>query len=208
MAINLGVPSTQQSGGVINLSKGARVNLSKSAPALKKVLIGLGWDTNKYSGSADFDLDASVFCQNQNGRTEADGFVFYNNLSAYGGAVQHMGDNRTGEGDGDDEQIVIDLAAIPAHIQKIAVTITIDAAEQRGQNFGMVENSFCRLVDAETDREIARFDLGEDYSVETAVVVGELYKHNGAWTFKAVGQGFSNGLLGLCRNYGLDAAYN
>ena len=193
--------------GVINLSKGAKINLSKTAPALKKVLVGLGGDTNKYSGCADFDLDASVFCQNDRGVTTPDGFVFYNNLQAYDGAVQHMGDNRTGEGDGDDEQIVVDLTRIPAHIQKIAVTITIDSAEQRRQSFGMVSNSFCRLVDADTDREVAHFDLGEDFSAETAIVVGELYRYNGDWQFRAIGQGFNNGLLGLCNNYGLQAEY-
>ena len=193
--------------GVINLSKGAKINLTKQAPGLKKVLIGLGWDTNKYSGCADFDLDASVFCQNDRGMTAPEGFVFYNNLQAYGGAVQHMGDNRTGAGDGDDEQIMVDLTLIPEDITKIAVTVTIDSAEQRRQSFGMVSNSFCRLVDADTDREVAHFDLGEDFSAETAIVVGELYRFRGDWQFRAIGQGFNNGLLGLCNNYGLQAEY-
>lgn len=195
------------SGGVINLSKGAKINLSKETPGLKKIMIGLGWDTNKYSGGADFDLDASVFLVNASGRTTADGFIFYNNLKGPNDSVIHQGDNRTGEGEGDDEQIYIDLDLIPAEIDKIAITVTIDSADKRGQNFGMVENAFCRLVNTETDKEQVRFDLGEDFSVETAIVVGEVYRNNGDWKFNAVGQGFSGGLLALCKNYGLDAEY-
>ena len=190
--------------GVINLSKGAKINLSKTAPALKKVLVGLGWDTNKYSGCADFDLDASVFCQNDRGVTTPDGFVFYNNLQAYDGAVQHMGDNRTGEGDGDDEQIKIDLTAIPANVEKVAFTVTIDQADIRSQNFGMVENSYVRVIDEATGTELIRYDLGEDFSIETAIVVAEIYRHNGEWKFNAVGSGFSGGLAALCGNFGID----
>ena len=194
-------------GGVINLSKGAKVNLSKEAPGLKKIMFGLGWDCNKYSGAADFDLDASCFLVNAMGRTTADGFIFYNNLIGPDKCVVHQGDNRTGEGDGDDEQIYIDLDLIPDNIDKIAITVTIDAADTRGQNFGMVSNAYCRLVNTETDAEQIRFNLGEDFSVETAIVVGEVYRHNGDWKFNAVGQGFSGGLLALCKNYGLDAEY-
>lgn len=206
-ANNGGTAPMAPAGGVINLSKGAKVNLSKEAPGLKKIMFGLGWDCNKYSGAADFDLDASCFLVNAMGRTTADGFIFYNNLIGPDKCVVHQGDNRTGEGDGDDEQIYIDLDLIPDNIDKIAITVTIDAADTRGQNFGMVSNAYCRLVNTETDAEQIRFNLGEDFSVETAIVVGEVYRHNGDWKFNAVGQGFSGGLLALCRNYGLDAEY-
>lgn len=206
-ANNNGAGAQAPAGGVINLSKGAKVNLSKEAPGLKKIMFGLGWDCNKYSGGDDFDLDASCFLVNAMGRTTADGFIFYNNLMGPNKCVIHQGDNRTGEGEGDDEQIYIDLDLIPENIDKIAITVTIDAADQRHQNFGMVSNAYCRLVNTETDKEEIRFNLGEDFSVETAIVVGEVYRHNGDWKFNAVGQGFSGGLLALCRNYGLDAEY-
>jgi len=202
-----GTTQNNQSSGVINLSKGAKINLSKDKAGLKKIMIGLGWDTNKYSGGEDFDLDASVFLINKMGRTTPEGFIFYNNLIGPDNCVVHQGDNRTGEGEGDDEQIYIDLDLIPADIEKIAITVTIDSASSRGQNFGMVENAFCRLVNTETDKEEVHFDLGEDFSVETAVVIGEIYKHNGDWKFNAIGQGFAGGLQALCRNYGLDAEY-
>lgn len=206
-ANNNGAGAQAPAGGVINLSKGAKVNLSKEAPGLKKIMFGLGWDCNKYSGGDDFDLDASCFLVNAMGRTTADGFIFYNNLMGPNKCVIHQGDNRTGEGEGDDEQIYIDLDLIPENIEKIAITVTIDAADQRHQNFGMVSNAYCRLVNTDTDKEEIRFNLGEDFSVETAIVVGEVYRHNGDWKFNAVGQGFSGGLLALCRNYGLDAEY-
>lgn len=206
-ANNNGAGAQAPAGGVINLSKGAKVNLSKEAPGLKKIMFGLGWDCNRYSGGDDFDLDASCFLVNAMGRTTADGFIFYNNLVGPNKCVIHQGDNRTGEGEGDDEQIYIDLDLIPENIDKIAITVTIDAADQRHQNFGMVSNAYCRLVNTETDKEEIRFNLGEDFSVETAIVVGEVYRHNGDWKFNAVGQGFSGGLLALCRNYGLDAEY-
>ena len=192
----------------INLSKGAKINLTKEAPGLKKIMIGLGWDTQKYSCRDDFDLDASVFLVNSSGRTSTDGFVFYNNLKGPNDCVIHQGDNRTGEGEGDDEQIYIDLDLVPSDIEKIAITVTIHEADRRGQNFGLVENAFCRLVDTESnDREVVHFDLGEDFSVETSVVVGEVYRHNGDWKFNAIGSGFDGGLIALCRNYGLDAEY-
>lgn len=189
---------------VINLQKGQRIDLTKSNPGLKKVLIGLGWDTNKYHGSADFDLDVSVFPVNEHGKVQHEGdFVFYNNLVSQDGSIEHMGDNRTGEGDGDDEVIKIDFSKISPHIKRIGITVTIYEAEERRQNFGQVSNSFARIVNEETGQEIARFDLGEDFSIETAVVVGELYLHNGEWKFEAIGSGFSGGLAALCRNYGL-----
>ena len=167
-------------------------------------MIGLGWDTAKYSGSADFDLDASVFLQDEHGRTKAEHFIFYNNLTGPNGSVIHQGDNRTGEGEGDDEQIFIDLDKIPADIQKIAITVTIDSADQRRQNFGMVENSYVRVMDEATGTELIRYDLGEDFSIETAIVVAEIYRHNGEWKFNAVGSGFSGGLAALCGNFGID----
>ncbi len=204
----VGAGSTPQaSGGIINLSKGAKINLSKDKAGLKKIMIGLGWDTNKYDGGADFDLDASVFLVGPNGKTTPEGFVFYNNLVGPDQCVVHQGDNRTGEGEGDDEQIFVDLDLIPSNIEKIAIVVTIDSAAERGQNFGMVDNAFCRLVNTETDKEEVHFDLGEDFSVETAVVIGEIYRHNGDWKFNAIGQGFAGGLQALCRNYGLDAEY-
>ncbi|WP_462411944.1 TerD family protein [Neobacillus sp. Marseille-QA0830] len=188
----------------INLSKGQRIDLTKTNPGLTKVIVGLGWDTNRYQGGFDFDLDASAFLTDDNSRVNNDlDFVFYNNLTDPSSAVEHTGDNRTGEGDGDDEQIKIDFSKVPAHVHRIAIAVTIHEAEARNQNFGQVSNSFVRVVNEETNQEILRFDLGEDFSVETAVVVCELYRHNGDWKFNAVGSGFSGGLAALCRNFGL-----
>ena len=193
----------------VSLSKGGKVSLAKAAQdagvaSLVKVTAGLGWETNRYDGGADFDLDAAAFMLKADGkvRSEAD-FIFYNNKNGQG--VTHTGDNRTGEGEGDDEQIIIDLNAVPADIEKIAFTVTIDQAETRNQNFGMVENSFIRLFDAVSGTELIHYDLGEDYSIETAVVVGELYRHNGEWKFNAIGSGFQGGLAALCGNYGVQA---
>lgn len=189
----------------ISLSKGQKINLTKDNPGLKEVSIGLGWDTNKYSGGADFDLDASVFLVGSNGRVNNDlNFVFYNNLQDPSGAVTHTGDNRTGEGDGDDESVIVDFSKIPADIDKIAITVTIHEATERGQNFGQVSNAFVRIVNQETNVEVLRYDLSEDFSVETALVFCELYRHGGEWKFSAVGSGFSGGLAALCKNYGLD----
>lgn len=188
----------------INLQKGQRIDLTKNNPGLKKVEIGLGWDTNKYHGGAEFDLDVSVFPINEHGKVQNDlDFVFYNNLVSQDGSIEHTGDNRTGEGEGDDEVIRVDFSKISSYIKRIGITVTIYESEQRRQNFGMVSNSYARIVDAETGSEIARFDLGEDFSTETAVVVGELYLHNGEWKFEAIGSGFPGGLADLCRNYGL-----
>ena len=190
----------------INLSKGQKISLSKEAPGLTHIMVGLGWDINRYDGNADFDLDASAFLMGANGKCTCSGdFVFYNNLEHPSGAVKHMGDNRTGDGEGDDEQIFVDLAKIPANIERIAVTVTIFDAEKRRQNFGQVSNAYCRMVNDDTGEEIIRYDLGEDFSIETAMVVGELYRHNGEWKFNAIGSGFSGGLAALCQNYGLDA---
>lgn len=191
----------------INLTKGQKVDLTKGNPGLKKLMVGLGWDVNQYDSGADFDLDAAAFMLGDNGKcpTEKE-FIFYGNLSHPTESVVHMGDNLTGEGEGDDEQIQIDLSKVPANVSKIAFTVTIYDAEERRQNFGQVSNSFIRIVDDTTGRELIRYDLGEDFSIETAVVVGELYKYNGEWKFNAIGSGFQGGLAALCGHYGIDVA--
>ncbi len=191
----------------INLSKGQRVDLTKGNPSLTNIMVGLGWDVNVFDSGADFDLDASVFMVGSNGRcpTEKE-FIFYGNLVHDSGGITHMGDNRTGEGEGDDEQIEIDLSKIPSNIEKIAITVTIYDADKRRQNFGQVSNAYIRLVDETTGAELIRYDLGEDFSIETAVVVGELYRNNGEWKFNAIGSGFQGGLAALCGHYGIDVA--
>ena len=189
----------------ISLQKGQKVDLTKGNPTLKHVLVGLGWDVNRYDGGFAFDLDASAFLLGANGQTpNTDAFIFYGNLKHPSGAVEHMGDNLTGEGDGDDEQILVDLTKIPDSIEKIAFTVTIYEAEQRRQNFGQVDNSFIRIVDNDTGKELIRYDLGEEFSIETAIVVGEIYRHGGGWKFNAVGSGFQGGLAALCANYGIE----
>ncbi len=189
----------------ISLVKGQKIDLTKGNPSLTKVIIGLGWDTNKYAGGFSFDLDASVFLVGQNGKTNNDeDFIFYNNLKSRNEAVIHTGDNRTGEGDGDDEQVILEFAKMPQDVDKMAVTVTIHEALSRGQNFGQVSNAYVRVVNEETGEEVLRYDLGEDFSVETAIVVCELYRNSGEWKFSAVGSGFQGGLESLCTNYGLD----
>nr|VFK65575.1 MAG: tellurium resistance protein TerD [Candidatus Kentron sp. UNK]VFK71533.1 MAG: tellurium resistance protein TerD [Candidatus Kentron sp. UNK] len=190
----------------INLTKGGRINLEKEAPGLARVSVGLGWDPRETDG-ADFDLDASVFLLGSDGkaRSEED-FVFYNHAEAQGGAVKHLGDNLTGEGEGDDEVVEIDLGALATTdtaIQKLAFVVTIHEAESRNQNFGQVENAFIRIVDQANGKEIVRFDLTEDYSTETAMIFGELYIKDGQWRFGAVGSGFAGGLSAACAKYGL-----
>ncbi|MGD6830733.1 TerD family protein [Sutcliffiella halmapala] len=188
----------------VQLSKGQRIDLTKTNPGLVKAIIGLGWDTNKYQGGQDFDLDASAFLVDANDRCLNDqDFVFYNNLQHPSGSVVHTGDNRTGEGDGDDEQLIVDFSKIPANVHKIGITVTIHDANVRHQNFGQVSNAFVRLMDEANNQELLRFDLGEDFSIETAVVVCELYRMGNDWKFNAIGSGFSGGLGDLCRNYGL-----
>ncbi len=190
----------------ISLQKGQKIDLTKGNPGLSKVIVGLGWDTNKYSGGSAFDLDASAFLLDKNGKASGiQDFIFYNNLVGGNGSVKHTGDNLTGAGDGDDEQIKVDLANVPANIDKIAITVTIHEAVQRGQNFGQVSNAFVRIISEQSGQEVLRYDLGEDYSVETALNVCELYRHGGEWKFNAVGSGFSGGLSALCANFGLDA---
>ena len=189
----------------ISLKKGQKVDLTKTNPGLKEILIGLGWDINKYDGGKDFDLDSSVFLLGANGKVASDDdFVFYGNLKHKSGAVEHMGDNLTGAGEGDDEQIKIDLSKVPADVEKIDFTVTIYEAEERKQNFGQVENAFIRVVDATNNKELIRYDLGEDFSIETAVVIGELYRNKGEWKFNAIGSGFGGGLAALGRNYGVN----
>ncbi len=189
----------------ISLQKGQKVDLTKGNPNLTKIVVGLGWDTNRYDGGADFDLDAAAFLLGENGKVLRDeDFVFYNNLTHDSGSVQHMGDNLTGEGEGDDEQIKVDLAKVPSNIHKISFTVTIHEADSRHQNFGQVSNSFIRIVDEVTDSELIRYDLGEDFSVETAVVVGELYRRGNEWKFNAIGSGFKGGLAALGRNFGVN----
>lgn len=191
----------------INLSKGQKVDLTKGNPGLKSVMVGLGWDVNAFDSGVDFDLDAAAFMLGVDGKcpTEKE-FVFYGNLKHASDAVKHMGDNLTGEGDGDDEQICVDLSKIPTNISKIAFTVTIYDAETRRQNFGQVSNAFIRIVDEATGTELIRYDLGEDFSIETAVVVGEMYKHGNEWKFNAIGSGFQGGLAALCGHYGIDVA--
>ncbi len=189
----------------ISLSKGQKVDLTKGNPGLKNIMVGLGWDVNAFDSGADFDLDAAAFMLGVYGKcpTEQE-FVFYGNLTHPSEAVKHMGDNLTGEGDGDDEQIQIDLTKIPSNIERIAFTVTIYDADKRRQNFGQVSNAFIRIVDESTNTELIRYDLGEDFSIETAVVVGELYRKDNEWKFNAIGSGFQGGLAALCGHYGIE----
>ena len=188
----------------ISLQKGGNVSLSKEAPGLTKMLIGLGWDVRATDG-ADFDLDGSAFLLNANGKVRSDAdFIFYNQPKSDNGAVAHQGDNRTGEGEGDDEVIEVDLSTVPADVEKIAITVTIHDADARKQNFGQVSSAFIRCVNPNGNVEIARFDLSEDASVETAMIFGEIYRHNGEWKFKAIGQGFKGGLGALAQHFGVN----
>ncbi len=191
----------------VNLAKGQRVSLDKN---MNMALIGLGWDTNRYDGGKDFDLDASAFLLNADGKVRKDeDFIFYGNLKSSDGSVTHTGDNLTGEGDGDDEVLIIDFSKVPADIQKIAITVTIYDAQVRGQNFGQVSNAYVRVARMANENdmvgtEVLKFDLAEEFSVETALVVCEIYKNNGEWKFNAVGAGYQGGLEALCRSYGVN----
>ena len=189
----------------IQLKKGQKIDLTKGNPGLKHIVVGLGWDTNKYDGGFDFDLDSAAFLLDENGKVNADtDFVFYNNLKHSSGAVEHLGDNLTGEGDGDDEQVKVDLSLVPQNISKIAFTVTIHEALERRQNFGQVSNSYVRVIDEDTNQELLNYELGEDFSIETAIVVCEIYRHNGEWKFNALGSGFEGGLEALCKNFGVN----
>lgn len=189
----------------VSLQKGQKVSLTKGNPGLTKVVVGLGWDVNAYDTGADFDLDAAAFMLTDSGKVTGSGdFIFFGNLTHASGSVTHLGDNLTGVGDGDDEQIKIDLSKIPANITKIAFTVTIYEAESRRQNFGQVNNAFVRIYDENTGEELVRYDLGEDFSIETAAVFGELYKNGDEWKFNAIGSGYQGGLAALCANYGVE----
>ena len=188
----------------ISLSKGAVLSLSKTEPGLKNVKVGLGWDIKRYNTGDDFDLDASVFMLGENGKAPSNNeFIFYGQPRHISGSVIHAGDNRTGQGDGDDEVIEINLSTIPSNITKIVFTVTIHEAVARKQNFGQVENAYIRIVNQETGVEICRYDLGEDYSVENSLNVAELYKKDNEWRFKGIGAGYSNGLEGFTNDYGV-----
>lgn len=189
----------------ISLQKGGNVNLSKEAPSLKKLIIGLGWDPRATDG-ATFDLDGSAFLLKADGKARNDSdFIFYNNPKSAEGSVAHLGDNTSGAGDGDDEKISIDLSLVPAEVQKITVGVTIHDADTRKQNFGMVSKAYIRCLDANGDKELARYDLSEDSSTETAMIFGEIYRVGVEWKFKAIGQGFAGGLAPLARSFGISA---
>jgi tellurium resistance protein TerD len=188
----------------VSLSKGGNVSLSKEAPGLRAVLVGLGWDVRTTSG-ADFDLDASALMLGSSGKILSDShFIFFNNLKSPDGSVEHTGDNLTGEGEGDDEVIKVNLAEVPGDVDKIVVAVSIYDAEPRGQSFGQVRNAFIRVVNQADDREITRYDLSEDASTETAMLFGELYRNGAEWKFRAVGQGYSTGLRGIAQDFGVN----
>ncbi|AZB91240.1 TerD family protein [Acinetobacter pittii] len=187
----------------ISLNKGGNLSLSKTDPNLVRILIGLGWDERVTDGAA-FDLDASAFLLTVNGKVRGDhDFIFYNQLKSQDDSVEHTGDNRSGLGDGDDETLLVNLSKVAPEVEKIAITVTIHDAQARNQNFGQIANAFIRIVNQDTQVEVVRFDLAEDYSTETAMVFGEVYRHNGEWKFRAVGQGYSGGLAAMCQQYGI-----
>ncbi|MDO9423104.1 MAG: TerD family protein [Methylobacter sp.] len=187
----------------VSLTKGGNISLSKTDPTLKNLIVGLGWDARPTDG-ADFDLDASAFMVKEDGKVRSDNdFIFYNQTKSACGSIEHTGDNRTGEGEGDDESVIVLLDKIPADIQRVVFTVTIHDAELRKQNFGQVSKAYVRVVNKESSSEVARYDLSEDASIETAMIFGELYKHGAEWKFKAVGQGYAGGLAALARQYGI-----
>ncbi len=189
----------------VSLAKGGNVSLTKSDPSLTRVRVGLGWDTRATDGQ-DFDLDASAFLLSEAGKVRNDtDFIFYNNLSSPEGSVSHTGDNRTGDGDGDDETLIVKLNQIPADVAKLAFIVTIHEGATRKQSFGQVSNAFMRIINDETNVEVARYDLSEDASSETAMNFGELYLHNNEWKFRAVGQGYAGGLGAMCAQFGINS---
>lgn len=191
----------------VNLQKGQKVSLTKENPGLNNVLVGIGWDVNRFDTGGDFDLDSAAFMLTDTGRVSSqDDFIFFGNLAHPSGSVRHMGDNLTGVGDGDDEQIRIELSKVPANILRIAFTVTIYDADSRHQNFGQVSNAYVRIMDESTGAELLRYDLGEDFSIETAAVFGELYKNGAEWKFNAIGSGYQGGLAALCNNFGVEVA--
>jgi tellurium resistance protein TerD len=189
----------------VNLQKGQKVSITKGNPGMTKVIVGLGWDVNQFDTGGDFDLDTAAFLLTDSGKvSKSEDFVFFGNLKHPSGCTEHLGDNLTGTGDGDDEQIKINLSLVPGNITKIAFSVTIYEAEARRQNFGQVNNAFIRIYNQETGEELLRYDLGEDFSIETAAVFGELYKNNEEWKFNAIGSGYQGGLAALCANFGVD----
>ena len=189
----------------VSLQKGQKVSLTKGNPGLSKVVVGLGWDVNQFDTGGDFDLDAAAFLLTDSGKVSSqEDFVFFGNLEHPSGSVKHLGDNLTGAGEGDDEQIKIELSMVPANITKIAFTVTIYEAESRRQNFGQVNNAFIRIYNETNGEELLRYDLGEDFSIETAAVFGELYKNGNEWKFNAIGSGYQGGLAALCANFGVE----
>ena len=188
----------------VSLTKGGNVSLTKEAPGLTNVVVGLGWDVRTTTGT-DFDLDASAIAVGADGKVLSDKhFIFFNNLTSPDGTIEHTGDNLTGEGEGDDESVKVNLAAVPAEVDRIVFPVSIHDAENRGQSFGQVRNAFIRIVNQADGKEIARYDLSEDASTETAMVFGELYRSGSDWKFRAVGQGYSSGLAGIARDYGVN----
>lgn len=206
ISLNRGTSSptpAANTGGTISLSKGQKVSLSKGNPTLDQLHVGLGWDTNRYEGGA-FDLDASVFMVGENELVPNNSFfVFYGQASSPEGSVVHSGDNLTGEGSGDDESVTVSLSTVPQEVQKLVFTVTIHEAQIRRQNFGQVSNAYIRVEDKATGKELIRYDLGEDFSTETSLVVGEIYRHNGEWKFNAVGAGYNTDLASFCKKYGV-----
>ena len=187
----------------VSLTKGGNISLSKTDPSLKNLIVGLGWDARPTDG-ADFDLDASAFMVKDDGKVRSDSdFIFYNQTKSTCGSIEHTGDNRTGAGDGDDESVIVLLDKIPADIQRVVFVVTIHDAELRKQNFGQVSHAYVRVVNKDSNNEVARYDLSEDASIETAMIFGEIYKHGVEWKFKAVGQGYAGGLAALARQYGI-----
>jgi tellurium resistance protein TerD len=190
----------------LSLSKGGNISLSKEDPSLTNMLIGLGWDPRVTDGT-DFDLDASVFMVGKSGQVRSDAdFIFYGQMASACGSVKHTGDNRSGEGDGDDEAVQVSLKDVPAEIDKLVVVVTIHDATKRGQSFGQVGGAFIRVVNEASSSEIVRYDLTEDYSTETAMIFGEIYRHNSEWKFRAVGQGYAGGLMAMCSQFGIQAS--
>jgi tellurium resistance protein TerD len=188
----------------VSLQKGGNISLSKADPGMKRMKVGLGWDERATDG-AEFDLDASVFLLAAGGKVRSDAdFIFYNQLKSADGAVEHTGDNRSGAGEGDDEVVKVNLEQVAADVDKIVFTVTIHEAESRKQNFGQVSNAFIRVVNEDSNAEVVRYDLAEDYSTETAMVFGEIYRNNNEWKFRAIGQGYAGGLQAMCTQYGIN----
>jgi len=187
----------------LTLSKGANLSLTKADPGLQRAIVGLGWDPRTTSGAA-FDLDASALLLGANGKVRSsDDFIFYNQVAAKDGSVIHQGDNRTGQGDGDDEQILIDLDLVASDVERIVIVVSIHDADARGQNFGQVRDAYCRVVNQDTEQEIVRYDLSEDAASETAMIFSELYRRDGEWKFRAVGHGYATGLYGIATDFGV-----